>query len=182
MREECGVEQGDERRALSSCDHVGGTEVRDYGRMDGGGDERGLAKLPGAGDAAAGVALRDALVVDGLAVTADEVERVSLRGGLRGIAVGLAETPVETCKLGGRVFRRLVRQALLFAVLLRREMRDGAPARCGGRGRAAEMRQSATSMPSADVPLMMPATSIDFLFAGGGVTRLPAEFWPRPRR
>ena len=48
-----------------------------------------------------------------------------------------------------------------------------------GRGRAGEMRQSATSMPSAEVPLMMPATSIDFF---AGVTRSPAELWRPCRR
>ena len=73
--------------------------------MHGGGDERRLAELPGAGEAAAGIRLRDALMIDGLAVATDEVERVTLRGGLRGIAVGFAETPVETGELRGGVLR-----------------------------------------------------------------------------
>src|ERR1700720_1239285 len=70
--------------------------------MSGGGDQSGFTQLPGAGDAAAGIGLCNALVVDGLTVTADEVERVPLRGCLHGVAISLAEAPVETCKLGGR--------------------------------------------------------------------------------
>src|ERR1700761_1295458 len=101
MREECRIEQGDERRSLSAGHHVGRTKVRDHRRMSGGGYQGGFTQLPSAGDAAAGVGFRDALVVDGLTVTADEVERVALRGCLHGVAVSLPEAPVEARKLGG---------------------------------------------------------------------------------
>ena len=75
--------------------------------MGGGGNQRGLPELPCAGDAAACVWLRDALMVDGLTMTTDEVERVSLRSGLYRVTVGLAEAPVEPRKLGSRCLRRV---------------------------------------------------------------------------
>ena len=82
MREEGCIEQRHERRALAAGDHVGGAEVGDNGRVDGGCNQGRFAELPGAGEAAAGVGLRDALVIDGLAVAADEIKDVTLRGGL----------------------------------------------------------------------------------------------------
>src|ERR1700722_3635691 len=102
MREECRVQQRHEGRALAARNHIGGAEVRHDGRVDGGSDECRLAKLPGAGDAAAGIRLGDALVIDGLAMTTDEVEDVSLGSSLHGVAILLAEPPVEACKLSGR--------------------------------------------------------------------------------
>ena len=107
MCEEGGIEQRNQRRALSASDHVGRAEVGDDGRMDGGGNQRGLPELPGAGDAAACVRLRDALMVDGLTMTADEVECVSLRSCLYRVTVGLAEPPVEPRKFGGRCLGRV---------------------------------------------------------------------------
>ena len=100
MCEEGGIEQRNQGRALSAGNHVSRAEVRDDGRMGGGGNQRGLPELPCAGDAAACVWLRDALMVDGLTMTTDEVECVSLRSGLYRVTVGLAEAPVESRKLG----------------------------------------------------------------------------------
>ena len=107
MREECCVQQRNERRALAARNHIGRAEVRNDGRVDGGCDERGLAKLPGAGDAAAGILLRDALVIDGLAMTTDEVEDLSLGSGLHGVAILLAESPIEARKLSSRGVARV---------------------------------------------------------------------------
>ncbi len=58
--------------------------------------------MPGAGEAAAGVGLCDALMVDGLPMAADKIDCVALCRGLRGFGVGLAESPVEAGELGGR--------------------------------------------------------------------------------
>ena len=113
-------------------------------------------------NAAARIRFGDALVIDGLTVAAHEVKRVALRGGLRRIAVGFAEAPVETCKLGGGGAAGIHCGQNCFA-------KRGGIGKCAmanefdcGRVRAREMRQSATSMPSAEVPLMIPATSMDF--------------------
>src|SRR3954454_22186495 len=75
--------------------------------MHGSSDERGFAQLPGTGDAAACVWLRDALMVDGLTMTTNEVERIALRSRLARLAVGLAQPPVESRKLGSRCLRRV---------------------------------------------------------------------------
>ncbi len=103
MREENGIEEGDERRALTSGGHVCGAEVGDDGEAGGGGDERGLAELPGAGEAAARVRGGGALVVDGLAVAADEsgFDFGVGDGGLDSFSVGEAEPPVEAGEFGG---------------------------------------------------------------------------------
>ena len=97
------VEEGDERRALATGGHVGGAEVGDDGDAGGGGDQSRFAELPGAGEAASRVQSRRALVVDSLAVAADERRR-DLRvadGGLDGLGVGEAEAPVQASEFGG---------------------------------------------------------------------------------
>ena len=101
--EEDVVEEGDEGRALTSGGHVGGAEIGDDGDAGGGGDEGGFAELPGAGEAAACVGGGHALVVDGLAVAADEggSNFGGGDGGADGFSVGEAETPVQTGEFGG---------------------------------------------------------------------------------
>ena len=101
--EEDVIEQGDEGRALAAGGDVSRAEVGDDGDAGGGGEEGGFAELPGAGEAAACVECGHALVVEGLAVAADEGRSNfgGVDGGAEGFSVGEAEAPVQMGEFGG---------------------------------------------------------------------------------
>src|SRR5271170_6569677 len=91
------VEQRHQRSALSACDHVGGTEIADYGDAQLCGEKGWLSDLPGAGDFAACVHDWNGLMVDRLSVASDElqVDGMAFHCCSNGFGVGLAQPPVE---------------------------------------------------------------------------------------
>ncbi len=102
ISEEDVVEHRDERRALPTRGKVGGSEVGHDGDAEALGEEAGLSDLPGGAGGYAEILLSDALMVQGLAVTTDEVGlKVGGGGGLfDGIGVERSKSPVKARELG----------------------------------------------------------------------------------
>ena len=66
------VEEGNQRRAFASGGHVGGAEIGNDRNSDTGGEHRAFSRLPGDGQVSSEKFLGFALVVESLAVAADQ--------------------------------------------------------------------------------------------------------------
>ena len=106
------IEEGNQRRAFAAGSHVGGTKIGDHRHADLRRDHRRLAGLPGAGDAAPEKRRWRSLVIERLAVAADQFAlqpRASLRGANR-VGIEFAQQELQPRKIGDagrpRVHRR----------------------------------------------------------------------------
>ena len=96
------VEEGNQRRAFASGGHVGGAEVGDDRNADAGGDHRAFSGLPGDGQVASQKFRGLALVVESLAVAADQFcfQAETALGGEYGLGVEFGQQEIQTRQIG----------------------------------------------------------------------------------
>ena len=96
------IEEGNQRRAFASGGHVGGTEIGDDRDADARGDHGAFSGLPGDGQFAAQKFRRLALVIESLAVAADEFcfQAETALGGEYGFGVEFGQQKIQAGQVG----------------------------------------------------------------------------------
>ncbi len=96
------IEEGNQRRAFASGGHVGGAEIGDDRNADTSGEHRALSGLPCDGQLAAKKFRRLALMIESLAVAADQFcfQVETALGGEEGFGVEFGEQKIQAGQIG----------------------------------------------------------------------------------
>ncbi len=159
------IEQWNQRRALAARQHVRRPEVRDHGNAERGSNRLCLARLPCAGKPPPGIRLRARLVIERLPVATNQIELTLCRRTVSCTASAYASPSRQFSRANSAVE---VDFAFIAASTARRSAAGNLNPSCASSvifGRAfssGAIRTTATSIPSAEVPLITPATVIVF--------------------